>query len=495
MLDSFTITFGGRPVIDPQSAMRTCREHGFPDDHFRGLVTSYVCPTGSQPGVGRLLMRKKHLDAIRAEAAVELVLTYRDNGGTGVRTPLKGMIVTASTMACPGREDDPESVFLVTFADGRHAKRRVPWSKAYNLRQRNDTEYVTATTNGGTAWTWQQLVQDLWTPSITGTAPTLPYTPDGTPEGLDYTHSDSALDCLADVLLRIDCHLVHDPRTELYTIRRSADGVAELTAIDDRQRYSAWQDRGLQWPGADWPATIRVRFRKRPIPAYDADPYYTVDVTATPAPTPIVGGSILVLDDDLFALYPAPAGTLTNGAGLTTRATERMTEWVRRRSSIGFPLMRSYKGFVPDLFDQLGKTVSALCVSDRGGSEGAALTTEIRNPDERPFDLWKPRENPHWVWWADETPIEIDTLVNVGCNAVSGHITGDRMRHTLTPVNRDGKIFLEDDLTAIEEDAVLVETVCKEFLTSASTVACVDGVITFTKVTDYVRGIDCGTCP
>ena len=492
MPDSFTITFGGRPVIDPQSAMRTCREHGFPDDHFRGLVTSYVCPTGPKPGVGYLLMRKKDLDATRNSATVDLVITYRA-GGAATATTLRGMIITASSMAFPGRDDDDDSVFLVSFADGRHAKRRVSWSKAYNLRQRNDTEYITTTTNGGTAWTWQQLVQDLWTPSIGGTAPTLPYTPNGTPEGLDFYHSDSALDCLADVLLRINCQLVHDPRTSLYTIRRSANGRAGLTAIDSRQRNYAWQDRGTQWPQADWPATIRVRFRKRPIPAYDADPYVSEDVTTTPAPSVLVSGTILQLDDDLFALYPAPAGTLTNGADLTSRATERMQEWVRRRTSIGFPLMRSYKGVVPELFDQLGETVSAICISDRGGSEGAALTTEIRNPDGSALDDWKPRENPHWVWWADETPVTIPVIQNVVCDGAN--IVHDVVNYEISQVNRDGKIFLEIDTSPVSEGTTLIPLVCKEFLTPDSSIACVDGNIVFTKVSDHGLFVDCEGCP
>jgi hypothetical protein len=389
--DSFKITFGGRPVIDVARAMQTCADHGFPDVHFRGKATRYACPTGSKPGVGHLLMRKADIDAIRQQPAVALEITYRD-GTTQRRASLLGMIVIRDSMAFSGPADNPDSVYLVTFADDRHSKRRKPWAKAYNMRERRGTAYITSTLNGGVAWTWQQLVQDLWTGAIGGTAPTLPYTPHGTPEGVDCYKCDSALDALAELLVRIDCHLVHDPRSLLYTIRRSSDGKAALDSFDKAQRFYAWQSRAEQWPQADWPATIRVRFRRRPVPDDESNPYYTVDVTTTPAPSPIVAGSILVLDDDLFALG---AGSPSNAATLSARASERMTEFVRRRTSIDYPALRSYKGFVPDAFELLGQTVAAVAFSDRGGDEGAALTTELFNAADFALTGWT---------WTDSQP-------------------------------------------------------------------------------------------
>lgn len=513
MLDSFTITFGGRPVIDPQSAMRTCREHDFPDDHFRGLVSTYVCPVGSKPGVGRVLMRKSDLDRIPDASAVTLSIVYRD-GAIRRAADLRGMVIVANSMAFPGRADDPDSVFLVTFADERHSKRRLPWSKAYNLRDRCEGEYISATTNAGTPWTWQQLVQDLWTATIGGSAPSLPYTPHGTPEGFDYFHAESALDCLADVLLRIDCHLVHDPRTLTYAIRRSADGRTALMAFDSLQRYYAWQDRASDWPAADWPETIRVWFRRRPIPEEEADSYYAVDVTTAPAPTGFVAGTILAIHDDLYA--QGSSGTPSNLTDLTARAEERMSEWVRRESSIDYPTTRSYKGFLPDLFNALGETVSVLCFSDRGGSEGAAFTTEVRNPADNALNKWKWNDNSDWLCcFEDDYPypygsyddgdggasVQHDAILNLGCDAATtGNILYDSVRYTTVGLVRRGRLTLSISMEALDEDVVAVETECVEVVikgdeTGDTDVKCVVGDIVFTKKTKKIRAVVCKACP
>lgn len=389
--DSFTLTFGGRPIVDPRRAAQTSVDHGFPDSHFYGKVTRYVCPVGSQPGTGKLLMRKADLDAVRLLSTCTLDLTYRDNG-RAVKTSLGGMVVTSASAAFTGRDGDGQAVYLVSFADDRWTRRRKPWAAAYNMRERVGTSYVAATTNGGTAWTWQELVQELWTGAIGGTAPTLPYTPHGTPEGFDFYKCDSVLDALASVLTRIDCSLVHDPRSVSYTIRRSEDSLAKLLALDSRVRFSPWNDRSEHWPAADWPATIRVRFRRRPIPTDESDPFYTVDVTPTPAPANVTSGTILVLDDDLFA---TGAGTPSNAATCSARASERMTEWVRRYNSLDRRALRSYKGFVSEAFDLLGEAVAAVLVSDRGGDEGAGLTTELYNAADAKVAAWT---------WNDSLP-------------------------------------------------------------------------------------------
>lgn len=505
--DSYKITFGGRPIVDVNSAMRTAADHNWPDAHFRGKATSYICPTGSKPGYGFVLMRKSDLDAIRNQPTVDLMVTYRD-ARSAVQTPLKGMIVTASSMAFPGRENDKDSVYLVTFADGRHAKRRLPWSKAYNLRDRCGTAYLSGSLDAGAAWTWQQLVQDLWAATVGGTAPMLPYTPNGTPEGIDYFLQESALDCLADLLLRINCQLVFDPRTGDYDIRQSDDGRAKLTAFDAARRYVAWNDRAEQWPAADWPETIRVRFRKRPTPFDEADPYYSVDVTATPAPSNVVAGTVLALDDDLYAIGE---DSVTNAAELTARATERMQQWVRRRSSVEFPAVRSYMGFVPSAFDLLGYVVGAVALSDRGGDEGAAMTTELAAMPVGGLARWTWNDNPEWLCCEEDYPYpgygsyddgdsgatwSSDSTINIGCDVTTGSIIGDVVRYTHVGFVRRGRLTVSTSMEVLEEDKVLVATSCIEVVVpTGTTVECVDGVITYTQETEWIRVIACKACP
>jgi hypothetical protein len=278
-------------------------------------------------------------------------------------------------------------VYVVKFADDRHAKRRKPLSAAFNLRQRNGTAYVTATLNAGVAWTWATLVSSLWGSAIGGAVPALPYTPHGTPEGFDFYAADSALDALNEVLVRIDCALVHDPRTLTYTIRRSGADKAKLTQFDARQTVVTWNDLQEQWPQTDWPATLRVRFRRTPVPTDGNNPYFTVDAALPNPPAGRTAGTTVTVDDDLYALNAT--GTPSNSATLSARATERAAEFVRRRSSLEFPTTRSYKGIAADAFDLLGESLSAVAIADRGGNDGAALTTEVCTERDYRLATWR----------------------------------------------------------------------------------------------------------
>lgn len=279
-----------------------------------------------------------------------------------------------------GAESEEDNIYVVELQDKRFELLKIPISKAYNLVSGDGTAYLNVTMYQGPpasgvtpplrAWTWQEMFKDIWDLLGIGTAPTLPFTPHGTPENFDF-YDSFAWTALNYLLDRIGCTIVHDPTDSTFTIYRlgtttsqtgkdAVDGTATDAALRCWDEYPVRVDRGLR------PEKIRVLFARYPGPNDGSDPYYAKDITlsAPTAPESVIAGSFLTLEDDMVAL--GPVGTPSNDSVLQARAQERADDWKRKYENSEKPFVRQYRGWRYRLVKALGPKYTSCGYEDRG---------------------------------------------------------------------------------------------------------------------------------
>ncbi len=365
--------YNDKPLLDPKFLRKVCEDHGIPFENWFGKPNSMRIPLGRGPGRGFVLMRKEDLDAIDQT-------TYHDLQFSGLDAFKKIYVVSAECIS-PGGPDDVGDVFLVELADRRIALEKIPCSAAYNLRAADGSAIITATQNSGTDWTWQQILNDLWTLLGAGSTPTLPFTPDATPENFDYRNS-FAWAAITDFLDRLACAVKYNPFTDVFTIVRL--GSADATAASAADNYVlVWDSKPFDTVPAARPEKVRVLFRRFPSPSDRGNEYYAVDVTLT-ATTGTVSGSFVTIYDDLGAL--GATGTPSNSAALSTRATERANDWLRKHDGFDVPSVQVFDSYETTAINILGSTCGEIAYDDRG----AGAKTSVKSQVTRTLENWHP---------------------------------------------------------------------------------------------------------
>jgi len=380
-------TYGGRPCVDPGRFYRECVEHRLPTDWW-GKANHFRLPLGRGPGTGHILLRQSDLDAVGTSADQTLVFSGADRAH---RVSLTRITLTNARCLSPGGPGQAEAVFLCRVADRRWHLAKIPVDDAYNVAAADGASYLTQTKNGGSAWTWQQVVDDLVTTlGLTTAQFVLPFTPDGTPENLTYWGM-FAWDALCDVLDRVACAAKYDPTADTFEVVRlgSADAAADA-AMNRLASAKLWDGYNLSPERAWRPEKVQVQFPRRPRPTDGSSPYYAADVTLAAA-AGVVAGTYVQLKDDLTAL--GATGAPTNAAALATRAAERAADWLRKRESYERPLVRVYRDFDPGApADVLGSTVGAVGYDDR-----AVWRTEVTAEPDGRLEAWSPLDHlPPW---------------------------------------------------------------------------------------------------
>ncbi len=368
-----SFSFAGYPCLDPRPLYEQCLQQELPIQSapWLGQVNSFRCPLGCEPGRGWLLLDRGSIDKLKpgegSDAFAELIIASDD----GLPLKLPKILLTgfmeAVTFGDPG---DVMTAYAVQIADKRwlYWQRGIPLTKAYNLRGDNDGAYVPATLNAGTAWTWQQLLDDLW-PAGLGASPTLPFTPDGTPENF-WFHAVSKLQAVDHLLDRLACALLYDPIADTFSVVRlglttsaTATTANYLTTLHSSRLIM--DDYVLATRTALLPETLRVEFPVKFLNSDRTPSYHAIDKTVDPAAGALASGTYILLQDDLTALNDG-AGSFTNLAALGTRATERASDWTRQRRYFETGIRRSYSGFL-NLTGALGSLWNEVAWEDRGG--------------------------------------------------------------------------------------------------------------------------------
>ncbi len=374
--------FGSFPLLAPEIERENAARNGSPLTPW-GAANSYRNRLGGASGRGWILLLRSDLDSLGIDTKADLVFSGDQNKAT---LTLRSLHIVKAGVICPGQRGDGDGACWAEIADRRRLLRAIPIDKAYNLRDApGSAGYYSATKNAGSAWTWTQLVEDVW--GIVGTGatklgayPGLPFAPDGTPEGFNFYGGASALMALDAVLERLGCALKLDLIADAFSIVRiqSADATATAAlALRDGERI--W-DAEPQFPTrGKLPQYVRVLFSKQrdTTDTTGGSPFYVVDVAdASGTPAAVEAGTYAVIKDDMPALYAA--GVLSNGAALATRAAERSADWYRIAKQTR--VSRTYTGLWSDVGLRPGAQLQAEVFEERG-DDPLGFRTSILSTD------------------------------------------------------------------------------------------------------------------
>ncbi|HYH66842.1 MAG TPA: hypothetical protein VD866_19265 [Urbifossiella sp.] len=378
--------FGGRPCVDPVRLRQACldaRPDPLPTDWW-GTANLFRNPLGRGPGAGAVLLTKADLDAL--DLTTDHTLSFDDDRTSARPVELRRITLLRAKCLSPGHRADPRAVYLCGVVDRRHFLAQTPVDAAYNVRDADGEAYLDATTNGGAAWTWQEVVTDLWDALGLTDPSTLPFTPGGAPENLRY-HAAGAWESLCDVLDRIACAVKVEHTTDTFTIVRLGDaattGARALSAElgqADADGLRSWDAYHVEPNRGRLPETVRVLFPRRPVPTDGGSPYFAEDVTLA-AVVGVAAGTCVQLFDDLTAVGE---GTPTNAAALTARATERAADWRRKRIWFEPRVTLVYRDFRPGMAP--GETAEQVAFDDHGGP----MTTVLESGPDGRLEAWRP---------------------------------------------------------------------------------------------------------
>lgn len=310
------MSLAGLPLVDPQSLKRDCDRMGISTDKWWGRANSFVCPLhdfeGRMYGLGWALIWSRTYQQLPADAN-EMDWVWTDPFG---RTITLKKICLLNTEAVKWADfGGVVTEYMITLVDRRYRLDQVAVSREYNTRG-PDGEYITASLNSGSAWTWATCVQNLWDKmravfsDLSGTAPQFPSTPPGDPEGF-YFYDDGAWTCLWRVVEAAGFLLRYDPTTDAFDIVDPDTSTPVAIPADEQGRFIA-SNIPYQAKSPPWPETLRVTF-----PIMGTNARSSVDVTVGEGGE---AGTVECVADDLPDVG-------TNAASLSDRADAILRVW------------------------------------------------------------------------------------------------------------------------------------------------------------------------
>jgi hypothetical protein len=423
------IAFGGFPCLDPNLLAKQQARRRLSMASWYGKANSYLTQIGPYPGRGWLLMRRGHIDQLPFPSGLS-DLTIEDGAGGSVT--IKDLLVIRTACQTPGvMANDPNAVHLVEVADCRWLAQNPyfanPTESQYNIRAPAGGSYTyyaesTPGDDGTTPFTWQEVLDDLWTdinvPEL-GVSPKLQtspdgvnnftnYSPNGNPEGLKFLKVP-AWAAYNFVLRRLGFGFALNPlasrQAALYRIGDPDGGLTSAESTWYSRRTG--DDEAQENLRAKVPAQLQICFHKfspdygtEPTTAADdtqwsSAPIYTVTVTNPFAMTVgLEAGSTAVLWDDMCALTDA-SGSVTNMSALADRANERMYDYYRMVQTGGTIRRRGYIGILSDNGFLPGLQVTGIGWYDLGGG---CVTLVSRQPQ-----TLRVADDGRWVEMPDTT--------------------------------------------------------------------------------------------
>lgn len=360
------VTFAGRECVDPRDVMIACAERRMPLGDWVGKATSFRTSIRTH-GSGHLLMSRREVEGISKETPHELIF----NDPNKTLTFKKVWIISAKCIT-PGYEESDDSVYHVEIADYRYFASMIPANATYNLRNSNG-EYNTSTLNSGSAWTWSEILENLWEklPEF-GAYPGLPsgVSPHGTPNHFDYS-SMSVWSALVHLCDRLAIAVVHNPFEDTYRLVRIG------STGPDSDATATWDEFPLDEDNAVEPKEIKTRFRVLPV-ATSSAPFF-LKTTSRTVLTGMLDGTAVLLHDDYTTDNTADAVA-------TSRATDRAGEWERVYvSDYATDRVRTLRA-LHDVVNQLASKLDSIIWRDFG--EG--WMTETISGNEKFLEEWKP---------------------------------------------------------------------------------------------------------
>lgn len=394
------IQFAGFDCLDPVALHKSLQRGSQPVDtsHWFPNVNFYRTSLGLEPAEAKLLMHQQHVVELDRAGQLDAPHVLEFSIGQG-EVKLKDLYVERYDRIYPAAEDDHTSAMIVRLTDRRGVLKRIPVDKRYNVYECPCGEVLSATKNGGSLWTWSEMVGDLWAvSSALGTFPGLPFTPHGTPSNFVF-EGQTLFEALTHVFTRLSVAPFHDPirgTWQIFQLGKASDVTRATQAIDawTRAGLKVWDDFPGRATRTRIPEKARVTFRKQPLPNDGTSWEYHLDVSPT---TPLAGeteaGTVAILWDDLPALYCSagePSATLANSSDLTARAAERAADYYRLQEKVLAPRRQAFMGVRADsLLGLYGGAAVMMAIQDRGAGYKWELLGG-RLPPGQDLEAWMP---------------------------------------------------------------------------------------------------------
>jgi hypothetical protein len=399
------------PLYDPRS-VRTDRLR-FRRDTIPMLdrANSLYVPVGRWPTRGWLLLRRGDYDQLNAYGT-NLQLDISDTSRPDNVNSMSNLAIVQARCVTRGLASDPNALYLVEVTDGRgilyNEWFQAPTTSIYNIRAPAYPQmFHTTSMNGGTTWTWETMLSNLWSQMVTqlgGSWPGFPsgfLAPSGIPEGFWFPGVPVwyALNDILEYLgLTVDCDLT---RSQPFTVVRPGDVDNAFTAL--QLRYASNLEDDLEWidNGAGRvPKTVQVLFRRRNdqygseetvtrdsavYHQWSMNPYYIVTINSPF--TSAVGNHYIW--SDFTVRYDMDNNALPDDVVLAnTIATERVGQYFAKvyRQTSGY-MTQVYAGALPFT---TGPQVDGVCwYQDYNSQDWGGWRTKIVRGPYPPFEgIW-----------------------------------------------------------------------------------------------------------
>jgi hypothetical protein len=308
-------SLAGQPLVDPMSLAADCERQGIPTAKWWGRANSFVCPLhdfdGQMYGVGWALMWSEVYQKLPADVT-EMDWVWTDPFG---RTLTIQKVCLLNTEAAKWSSlDGRVTEYLLSVADRRYRLNQVAVGREYNTRG-PDGEYVESSLDGGSPWTWDACLQDIWDLMAAvftdlSTAPAFPSTPPGAPAGF-YFYEQGAWECAWRVVEAAGFLLRYDPTTDVFDIIDPDTTTPAAVPADEQGRFVA-SNLPYRAKSPPWPETLRVTF-----PLMGTNVRTDVDVLVGEGG---MAGTVVYADDDLPDVG-------ANAAELADRADAVLRVW------------------------------------------------------------------------------------------------------------------------------------------------------------------------
>lgn len=429
-VDKYYLALSPLPLAEQLSAL------GLPISKFFNKANSYVMPRGRHPGVGYVLMYFKDLKALESTDSLNKFqhsLTFFDDYRGGVEISNLALSRSYAVTGLNEREVD-NAVYVAEFTDARSIAHYSAVDKVYNVRTYqyltigNTPDFFTHSLNGGSPWSWQEMVQDLWglLPTAMGGIVFDAAWPTAIPENFQF-RGMNAWDAICTILdytghtifpdlggsfkiapkgklqgiAAIEKNLqakgyVRDPSWDFPSNRRQFLGVPEKVTVYFHTAYHAFHN--VTGDTLSRVVTGKDAWLSKPLEKreYDSNTFF-VDLVP-------VAGTNVALHDNLCAYYDE-MGSLLNGTELTQRSKDVAEGFLMSKNYGALPSLHSvYLGYHPDIL--AGTEVEAVCWFERGrGSRTEILLSPIHySPKDELMGLGQHYVNSMLAWESEGPP-------------------------------------------------------------------------------------------
>jgi hypothetical protein len=352
---SVSFQLDGIDVIDARDILRALRQSGQRTDHVEGWANSVRISAGPVAGKAYLLLSKSDLDDIYESYSV----TSLDGVGyvctanihdteTNATIQVFGLcpVKITSVLTSNDPTNDNDNVYLVEFADARHAAARSAVNYAYNmlLHDRTGGVYMHTSQDGaGTPWTWEEMLTDLWNllPDCMGAIDlTLATLPSDAPKNYDF-QGWNAWDAITSALAEID-HWVVSSLDGTFAIEPRSASIPDPSTTTTTWGHRLI-DRSHAKQGQVIPETVTVFFPRKddyfPTDGLSDEQtskeyrlsrmFHVVQVETSDilASVETVPGSQQVLHATMDALFDS-TGAITNESACEAHAALKAARWL-----------------------------------------------------------------------------------------------------------------------------------------------------------------------